>query len=567
MLVGWLPGLRQRNMPAPIQVTSNSTTGSSLTLTFGSNIGAGHSVIVCVGGISAISAAGLSVFPGTGGDTYTQAVGDTTEDLASIWYVLSSGGGYATINIHTTGNPGLIAYAYEVNKLTSLDKTSSSGGGGSSWSSGTTSSQSTSSDFAVGIGSVVDSASSSITGPSSGGWTNETAINNVSEDSGSFFGSTVSGYQFLSTNSGIVYSGTGSGTGGSGLFGSACVATFQFASSVTVNLPVAQVNVKAPAPQPPVLLPRAQVTIAALPPAVLNAVNLAVARVAVAALAPKIDIPPQLLIALASQAGTDGFANSFPQGILAKAGVIEGPEIIVGSAPNTQIELNSVGNVGTILFVFNNAAFSNAEVVGHILGSVAQVFQNGPKNNTVGFGDFVGEVYNSSDGVSSSANLAFEYTDDSGTARLYALMDASGFRIQACPLLVATEPGTGTITTPATNEIWHSASLINSWSGSGGGVNGLFYRILPFGDGLVEIIADIVNATATGNSICFTLPSGYRPAHAQNQPAGWNNPVASNSATVPWVFVNTNGDIQITAIEVANKGIFFHIFVPLTLVI
>lgn len=224
-------------MPAPIQFISNSTSGSSLTLTFGSNIGVGNGVIVCIASISVTS---LTVSPSAGSDTYTQAVADTVESLAAIWYISRSSGGYSSISVSTGSNPGLIAYAYEVNPLASLDRTSSSGGGGSSWSSGTTSTQSTTSDFAAGVGSVTDSTSSSITGPSSGGWTNETAINNVSVSSGTFFSSAVSGYQFLSTNSGVVYSGTGSGTGGSGLFGSACIATFQFASSTAPNLATRQ---------------------------------------------------------------------------------------------------------------------------------------------------------------------------------------------------------------------------------------------------------------------------------------------------------------------------------------
>jgi hypothetical protein len=126
-------------------------------------------------------------------------------------------------------------------------------------------------------------------------------------------------------------------------------------------------------------------------------------------------------------------------------------------------------------------------------------------------------------------------------------------------------PGTGTSnTSPAQQETWHQATpLTGTWTGGGGGVNGLFYRLLPIGAGLVEVIGDILNTTATGNSNCFTLPAAYRPGTAQNHPAGWNDPLTSNSPSVPWISYQTNGNVQVTGIEVADKEIFFHHFIPL----
>ena len=113
------------------------------------------------------------------------------------------------------------------------------------------------------------------------------------------------------------------------------------------------------------------------------------------------------------------------------------------------------------------------------------------------------------------------------------------------------------------SDTWHAATLINSWNPSGGGVNGARYRLLPLGAGFVEIEADITNATATGNSVAFTLPAGYRPASGRNYPASWNNPQASNAASAPWVNIDTSGNVQVTGLQVAGKGIFFHELVPL----
>lgn len=112
------------------------------------------------------------------------------------------------------------------------------------------------------------------------------------------------------------------------------------------------------------------------------------------------------------------------------------------------------------------------------------------------------------------------------------------------------------------SDTWHAATLVNSWAGSGG-AGGLFYQLTP--DGQVRVIGDIINTTATGNSTCFTLPVGYRPGTSQNRPAAWNNVVASNAASVPWVNVSTAGVVQITGIPAgqANKEIFFDFSLPL----
>lgn len=115
-----------------------------------------------------------------------------------------------------------------------------------------------------------------------------------------------------------------------------------------------------------------------------------------------------------------------------------------------------------------------------------------------------------------------------------------------------TVAGTWTLAGGLANGSWTQATLSNSWAGSGSGVNGLFYRLTA--DNEVEILFDIRHATATGNSVCATLPVTL--AASGNQAAAWNNPVTSNAASVPWIFIGTNGVVQITGIEAANKPIF-----------
>ena len=239
--------------------------------------------------------------------------------------------------------------------------------------------------------------------------------------------------------------------------------------------------------------------------------------------------------------------------------IVRALEVLVGQFPNTQIEIITQRNSGVIIFLLNSPLFGNGVLAADLQSGFAQVFLNGPV--LAAQGDFVGDVWNSA-AAGGGANREFIYNDKSGTPHEYAFMDNSGFHVQAGSV-VAVQPGTGTVASPAVAESWHPGALINSWAGSGaGGPNGLWYRLLPTNE--VEIIAEILNTTATGNSVCFVLPSGYVPATSQNKPAGWNNPQVNNSATPPWVFISSStGDVQVTGIEVANKSIFFHIFVAL----
>lgn len=106
---------------------------------------------------------------------------------------------------------------------------------------------------------------------------------------------------------------------------------------------------------------------------------------------------------------------------------------------------------------------------------------------------------------------------------------------------------------------WIVLSLLNSWTGSGGGVNCVRFRLL---DAHIEVQGDVINLTATGNSVCAQLPAGCRPGLSANYPAGWNNPQLNNAASAPWLFADTSGNLQVTGLQVANKPVFFHQLLP-----
>jgi hypothetical protein len=249
--------------------------------------------------------------------------------------------------------------------------------------------------------------------------------------------------------------------------------------------------------------------------------------------------------------------------------IVRALEVLVGLPSGVQIELTAAASSGVLKFLWNNSSWQGGEIFGSLAAGFAQIVLNGPAGTAAGHTDFVGEEWNAGSG-SGSANWELVYNNANGNAYLIMSGGSSGVNIEICQEIRALQPGTGgTPTNAPVAESWHQVGTAgqpafqNSWGNSSG--TGCRFRLLPIGDGLVEIYAEVVNTTATGNSIVFTLPAGYVPDVATNHVAGWNNPASSNSATVPWVFVDTSGDVQLTGIEVADKGIFFHIFVPLTL--
>lgn len=259
--------------------------------------------------------------------------------------------------------------------------------------------------------------------------------------------------------------------------------------------------------------------------------------------------PPVFSISNASE---DPYGNAIAPGIWA------------GQFPGVQAGLDLEGMLGQVALPTGAAGEALA---GGLAGAVnisgrsfTQIFgPQGPApnddraiitffNSIAGSGAFWQIIYNSLETAAAITQLSGGY---------------QGVAINGVTGITAVNPSTGTSTAnPAQPETWHKATLINGWAGSGSGVNGLFYRLKE--DVEVELLGDIINTTATGNSTCFTLPAGYRPLTAAvNLEAGWNDPAASNSASVPWLNIGLSGNVQVTAIQVANKEIFFRRKFPL----
>lgn len=87
---------------------------------------------------------------------------------------------------------------------------------------------------------------------------------------------------------------------------------------------------------------------------------------------------------------------------------------------------------------------------------------------------------------------------------------------------------------------WKTLVTGNSWAGRAG-YQGPCYRLVPYPENHVEIVAHVVNGTATNGILLATLPVGYRPAHIARIPmSGGTGSTGHVSGTAE---IATNGEI------------------------
>jgi len=242
------------------------------------------------------------------------------------------------------------------------------------------------------------------------------------------------------------------------------------------------------------------------------------------------------------------------------------PGIWAGKYGGIQAGLDTEGSVGQVVVPTGGP---NEVLAGGMAGlrvgsgSYMQLFSPREALSGAGSDRMVLDFQSPSSATPVSASWSAVYIDTAGVPHIQVLANYAGTQLLG-GVTAATQPGTGTGPgNAAVVEGWHTATLQNGWTAPSG-VAGVYYQLLPWGlGGTVEVIGDVQHATATGNSVFATLPAGYTPGGSQNHPAAWNNPVASNSASVPWVNVSSGGALQMTGIEQANHETFFHIFIPL----
>lgn len=248
--------------------------------------------------------------------------------------------------------------------------------------------------------------------------------------------------------------------------------------------------------------------------------------------------PGNLVTSIAPQAGVDPFGNAYPAGITeGKTGKVQ-----------AQLFANPATGIGILQYLYNDARFTNSEVLGAVQGSpaFADLALIGPASTNPAFDDHIEFALNSSDAISSSANLVQFYVSTSNVLFIFFAIDCGGVQIRACSQLTATDPTTGTTATPAQSETWHDLRpLQNSFIGTISGRYPPQYRKLADGNIQIEGFIQCPNI-ANPNSITFaTLPAVYRPTANTGQKWACVDETNVTPVGTGCVQVDTAGNLQL----------------------
>lgn len=280
-----------------------------------------------------------------------------------------------------------------------------------------------------------------------------------------------------------------------------------------------------------------------------------------------------LIVSIASAAGSDSFGNAYPQGLKVTTGTISGTTISASTFSGTDFIINATGTFyysgtpaagnlvmsdvpGTVQVTdpFGNVAFNGKTMYRFLLGTTwfAYVYQ---------YNSIQAWTASTQAGPYTATNNALIFqplanTQVLSTAAAYATLNdnllvnaGTGATLSNNPIIAATG-GVG--------EVWHSMSLLNSWANNGS-FTASRYRLMP--DNSVRV-QGVINATAATAATFFTLPAGYHPANTGGAPVGCNAGAGAN--TVPTLRWDTSGNLTINNLTIPSaSAVFFTQDIPL----
>jgi hypothetical protein len=210
-----------------------------------------------------------------------------------------------------------------------------------------------------------------------------------------------------------------------------------------------------------------------------------------------------LILALASVAGSDAFGNTYAQGLtLGAAGTNK--QIVLGINAGSPL----IYFLSAIATALNNAAFQlNNTGAGSAIydtlvlkGSQETAFPDYAAINLVG---------SSHDGVTQVAMQSQAYVDTAGTPHFYQTLGLAGAALIG--LVTGVQPGTGlTRTNVAVAETWHAATAATGWS-TAGLTPPMAYTLNADNTVSIEGMIKFSAGTPASGATMFTLPVGYRP--------------------------------------------------------
>lgn len=225
--------------------------------------------------------------------------------------------------------------------------------------------------------------------------------------------------------------------------------------------------------------------------------------------------------------------------------------LTIGKVADVQINIlrDPSFATGLVKFLLNNASFTGGNIASAVItGPPAFGAMNlqGPVSTTVGFKDSMRQQFNSSDAVTSFANITTSYLDTTGATFLSQFIDGAGVHIPACAQLTATDPTTGVIGNPGVPETWHDLRpLSNSFVGTITNRYPPQYRKTADGDIEVVGYVQFPGVGTNFNTLTFAnIAAQWRPGSN----TGWKGYVdlETNVAPVgtPTVQVDSAGNLQ-----------------------
>jgi hypothetical protein len=322
-----------------VQSAQNSATATSVTVTLGAAATVGNCLIVfiSIGGSKTVS----SVHIGGVADNFAVAKAQAQTDANSaIWTDQNCQQASTSVVVTISASAPCCVTVIEWSQvLTSAAvdvAISATSGPSNTWSSGASGTLAQANEVVFGMG-VAGGGSSTLTGPGSP-WTNLAQQTQGSSPAVN----QICGYQQVSATTSVTYNGTSAAAD----YNVGMLVSLKLGGTITINLPLLQMNSAAFPLAPPIYvnlplisdniaalaltpdigvvvnLPLLQINSAAFPvtPDVVPKITVALPLLQINDSAPPLTpdiapVPPRLIIALASQAGTDQFANNYPQGV------------------------------------------------------------------------------------------------------------------------------------------------------------------------------------------------------------------------------------------------------------
>lgn len=210
-----------------------------------------------------------------------------------------------------------------------------------------------------------------------------------------------------------------------------------------------------------------------------------------------------LVMSIANAAGTDSHGNPYA-----------GPGVAIYSSGGTGVQMILSGTEAKLQFPSGYSLEAQiARLETSVPGSFIQMFMAGPSITTAGHTDQAYWEMTSSDGTASAA-CQFSYSDIAGNPHLFAQWNAAGFTIESGSI-TAVDPATGTLAAPAVPETWHALpALQNGWTDRHG-VQATYpvssYQLDATGQ--LRMALYLVAGAIANNTLLFTLPTAYVPAH------------------------------------------------------